>query len=816
MNLSRHDISIALRTLGRARSFTVASIGILALAIGAVVAVFSVVSAVLVRPLPYQQPDQLVNVFGNFPTLGLERIEVGSGEFFDYQSRTRAFRGFAAYRTRQATLGEPGASTPSLDAIEGSANLLSLLGATPIVGRLFAADDDLVGAPPKVLISAGLWRRSFGGSAAVVGTEIRVNGTMSRIEGVLPDGLKFPAIPGSTVPDVWLPLHFSVEDRTARGDRSLKVIARLKDGQSLASAQVDLTRVVSSFAADYPGMYPPTGAFVATLSSVRDEATRGLRTSLILVMGAVTLVLLLACANVANLLLTRATARRGEMAVRTALGADRRRIVELVLLENLLLSGCAAAGGLILAVGSLAIISRGGAGTLPWLRDISLDWRVILFTAVLTIATGLLCGIAPALAAFHMDIVGALRNGGAGVMGGRRYRHVRGLLSAAQVAIALVLLTGAGLLVRSFTVMMGEGAGIRLGGVASVEISAPGSRFSDNTMVLAFYENVFRSLGEIPGVERVSAVHVLPFSGSQNDRGFRVEGRDLGPNQPPPDEQARFVAPDYFATMGIPIISGRGIDRTDDANAVKRVVVSQSFARKIWPGESPLGKRIAFDGGNATPQWRLVVGVAGDVKHDALDQAAPPTFYAPLAQLQQAPRSIWIVLLAKGDNARLEQSVRERLSTLDPLQSSIALVSMTTRMQDATGPRRFAMKLLSSFSLLAFLLACVGLYALMAYAVSQRTREIGLRMALGSRPAATIALVMKEGVGIVGLGVLLGLLLGVPVMRLLRAQLYGIGPTDPTTLVVAGLGLTVAALLACYLPARAASRIDPLVAIRAS
>lgn len=804
----------ARRSLVRSPAFTIATVGILGIAIAAAVSTFSLVDAVLIRPLPYAHPEQLATVSGNFAAMRLRNLEVSAGEYHDYRDRTTAFAGFGAYRSENVTLQGNGATATTLNAIIATASLPSLLGVKPVRGRLFRADDDEQGAPPVALISAEFWQAHFNRDPSVVGKRLSIDGVDAEVVGILPADFTFPATLGSGVPDVWTILSFTPATRTARKDRNLGVVARLRSGTSVEAAQADLSRVAQTFPTDYPGQYPPSGAgWSASLSVMGSDRAEGSKTALVLAMAAVLFMLVLACASVANLLLARATSREREAAIRLALGGTRLVLVRQFMLESLMIGGAATVCGVVLGAGALTVARNTGASFMPWLVEARLDWRVVAFAVVLALVTTLLFGLVPALSVSRVSFVGTLREGSQTSTLGRARRFWRSLFTAFEVAMALVLVVGAGLLVRSFTLIMSEGPGFRTSDIFSVQVQLPPSRFPDTAAVRALYRNVTTSLTALPHVQGVSATHVLPLTRVNNDRGFLVEGRPIGPGQPPSDEQVRFVFPAFFATMAIPLREGRDIAETDNAGFERVIVVNEAFAAKIWPGESAMGKRIAFEGGLTNPQWSTVVGIVGDTRHSAPDAPAPPIFYVPATQIFNPPRELNLVVWTRRNATGIAQRIREQVLQVDAGQSNITVVSMSERLDFAAGPRRFVMRILLGFSAVALILASFGIYAVVAFTVRQRSSEIGIRLALGATPASAVMLIMRDGTTIITCGLVAGALTLWPLSGAMRSMLYGVGPWDPGTLVIVGAALTLCAFAACYIPARRAASVSPLNAI---
>lgn len=811
----RWTLAQAWRALRRSPGFSAAAVAILATVIGANVATFSVVNAALLRPLPYAHPDQLIAVRGNFPAMGLAGISVSQGEFLDYRDRTSAFTALSAYNTGQQTLIEAnGAQTPAFTA-NATHDIFAVLGVSPRAGRFFSAEDEVEGAAPVAVIGAEFWRRQFGGDPAVVGKTINLSGTTVQIVGVAPERLKFPLALASVPPDLWTPLSIPSAARANRGNRGLSVLARLRDGTTLSRADEDVRQVASTFSTEYANNYPPNGGFVPSAHSVADELTAGVKSTLLLFMGAVLFVLLVGCANLANLLLVRGSARQTEVAVRMALGANSSRIVSQLLSESFLLSAAGTAAGLALSVlGVKALVAIGGT-TLPWLSEATIDWRVLAFAATIGVITTLIFGLFPARAAAALSFQSTLRAGGKGSGSHPGQRRARSVLLISELALATVLLSGAALLVRSFDRVLSDSPGFTAEGVLTARVTAPAARFTDSSAVRNFYRELDRVIGEIPGVTSAGMSHILPLSGNRNDWSFQVEGRPVGPGNPPADEQIRQVDAGYFATIGTQVLEGRDFSEIDRENGAPVVIVNSALARKIWPGESAVGKRVAFGGGpqNAL-QFRTVVGVVADVRHDGLDAPFEPQLYLPITQSPAVPRGVSIVARVSEASPAVRTAMQQAIAAVDPGQPRRSVTEVSTLISNSVAPRRFSMLLITSFAALSLVLAALGNFAVTAFAVSQRTREMGIRMALGARPGDAVLTIVADGVKIAGIGIAIGIGLSLPAMRLIRSQLYGVTATDPASFAAVAGALALVAVLACYLPARRMTRVSPTVALR--
>ena len=810
------DVRPALRSLLRTPRFTALVVAILGLGIGAATAVFSVVNAALLRPLPYPAVNELGLVEGNFLRLGMRDMGATVPEYLEYRERPGLFAGVAAFRNVSLDL-TGGAEPERIVGARISATLFPMLGATPRLGRALREDDERPGHDDVVVIGYGLWRRRFGGDGSILGQTVVLDSRPYTVVGVMPAGFAFPH-PGfrhSQSAELWLPLAFTEEQRQDRSSYSLRVLARLPAGVSSAAVGAELARLAARMEREQPrtyrGPHGEDGGWRIRFVSLQEEIVGDAGRALLLLLGAVGLLLLIACADVASLLMARAFARQKSLAVRAALGASRMRLVREGLAESVVL---AAIGGL------LGVVLAGwGRDTLVWLRphgiprldEAVLDARVLGFALLASLATSLCFGALPALLASRFALGDSLRDGAWAGLGGRP-RRAHAVLVVLQHALALVLLVGAGLLMRSFVLVQRAPRGFEPAHLLSAELPMPAARFADDSRRAAFLHDVREHLSVLPGIGAAGLVSVLPFDGSGFGGPFSIEGRPFDASGAPPVANYRAMSPGYLEAMGIPILRGRDFAEGDGAQAPPVVVVNDVLARRFLAGEDPIGRRIKLGGPGSPRPWRTIVGVAGAVGDDSPARPPRPEMYVPDAQ--EPPRAMALVVRSQAEPMALLPAVRAAVRAVDPDQPLANVRTMDTVIAASVSDRRFSMLLLSVFAGIALLLAVLGLYGVASYAVNRRTQEMGVRMALGARPDDLLALVVGEGLKLAGAGVVLGSAAAPILARVLSGSLYGVGSRDPLTFVATAATLMAAALVAVSLPARRAARLDPMAALR--
>jgi putative ABC transport system permease protein len=790
----RHDLRYAVRGLRSSPGFTAVALLTLAMGIGASTTIFSVANTVLLRPFPYREPDRIVRLYETNPST--ETFGISEPNYLDWRQRVRGMSQLAAFTGRNASLlgdGDP----VELAALVATPSLFPLLGVRPLLGRVFRDEEAKPGAPARVvLLSYALWQTRFGGDRGVVGRTLNLGGTSYEVIGVMPPDLVFPGNP-----ELWEPLAPSPSAQ--RGDRRLGVIGRLAPNVTLARSLDEMRSVARDLARQYPETNGEWGANVTSLQAwlVGDD----LRTRVQALLVAVGLLLLMGCVNVANLLLARATARQREMSVRAALGAGRGRIVRQLLTESLVLAAAGAAIGVLLTTLAVPVLRDVGETAIPRLDELAVDWRVVFFGIAASLVTGILFGIAPALQASRADLNDLLRSGGRVAAAGR----LRSILIVTSVAMALVLLVGAGLVGRSFERLMRVDYGFRAEGVFTASVALPNGRYPERAQRAAFYSEAARRLAATPGVRAVGFTNIAPFSGGSTAISFAVVGRQPASADEFLSANWRSVTPGYFAATGVPLKKGRLIAETDGEPAPRVVVITETMARRIWPGVDPLGQQVTV-GGSPAP-W-TVVGIVGDIRDQLLQEEPEPMMYL---SFQQVPwSSMWVLVRGPGDPMALAPVVRREIRAIDPLLPVANEQPLSRLVSQIAAQPRFTALIFGLFASAALVLAVVGVYGIVAYGVTQRTREIGVRLALGATPSGIVRGVVRHGVGLAGFGVAIGLWAAYALSRFMQGILYDVAPTDAVTYLAVAALLVGCAAAASTLPARWAARLDPVRALR--
>jgi predicted permease len=814
------DLRYALRGFARDRGVTLAAVLSLAIGIGANSSIFSVASALLLNPLPYQDAERLAILWNRSPGLDIAEDWFSTAQYFDIKEGHGGFEELAIAIGANYNLtgdGEP----ERIGVIRVSSNLLPMLGARPALGQLFGAADDVPGGSGKALLGHGTWARRYGSDPGVIGRSLTLNGQPYVIVGVMPRSFSLPreVLPTLGVAEdgeIFLPLPLAADARTIRTREDYNLIGKLKPGVTLERAQAEMDAITARLRREFPDVYPPNGGLTFSIVPLLEQVVGNVRFPLLVLAGAVGLVLLIACANVANLMLSRALQREKEIAIRAAVGAGRGRIVRQLLTESLLLALLGGALALLVAFAAVAGIQALQPDNVPRLRDIGVDARVLFFTLALCTFSGLLFGLFPAHYARRVDVLGALTaagrgSSGAGSVWGRGNR-LRRALAAGELALAVLLLIGAGLLVRSFARLQDVAPGFRSEGVLTFQLTLSGRRYADAGAVLNSYRELWQRLERVPGVSAAGGVTSLPLSGYFAWGPITVEGRTPPPGEKFINADMRAVGGRYFEAMGIPLLRGRLFEEQDTADKERVILVDEFLAAQLWPGQDAVGKRVRLGDSKSNAPWRTVVGVVGRVKQYGLDSDPRIALYYP--QAQSGSRALYAVVKAAGDPASLAAAVKQELRALDPDLPVYRLRPMRQWVEQSLARQRFAMLLLSLFALLAFALAAIGIYGVMSYLVGQGTREIGIRMALGATEARVLSLVLRQGMLVALAGAGIGLLAALALGRFLESLLFGIRADDPLTFVAVALTLAAVALVASYLPARRAARTDPMVSLR--
>jgi putative ABC transport system permease protein len=802
------DVRYGARMLLRNPAFTAIAVLALALGIGANSAIFSVVNTLLLRPLPYKDPSRLVVIWENATHLGFPKNTPSPANFLDWQKQNTLFEGMAAFAERTFNLtgvGEP----ERLDGRRVSANLFDLLGVKAILGRTFVPDEDKPGTKVAIL-NESIWKRRFGSDPGVIGRALTLNGESYTVIGVLPSSVRLPAF-GNWRDQVWVPLAFPAEEAAARGNHFLEVIGRLKPGVALPQARAEMETIAARLAQQYPEQNVRIGSVVNPL---HEEIVGNMKPALLILLGAVAFVLLIACANVANLLLARAAVRHKEIALRLALGADRARLTKQLLVESVMLSMLGGVVGLALAYAGLQILTRFIPADVANADTIVIDWKVLAFTLLIALVTGLVFGLAPASQASHFNLNDTLKEGGRDSGAGPRGKRLRSVLVIAEVAVSFILLIGAGLLINSFMHLRNLDPGFRADHLLALNIDLSEIKYPDNPRRVAFFDEVVRRVQALPGVRSVAVAGNLPFTYNGDSMPIGVEGVPDPPPDLHPDVIYRAVGPGYFSTMGIPLVRGRDFNEQDSLDANLAVVVSEKTAKHYWPDSDPIGKRLKNGSTTAEGPWRTVVGVVKDVRQNDFIAEPKMQMYFTYRQLRSLMPNALIVRTAV-DPLSLATSVRNAIWAVDKDQTVANIDSMEHIVAGAVARQRFSMLLLAIFAGIALVLAAVGIYGVMSYSVAQQTREIGIRMALGAQRSDVLKMTVKQGLRLVGLGLVIGLFAAFILTRVMATLLFGISATDPLTFISISLVLLAVAVLASYIPALRATKVDPMIALRA-
>jgi putative ABC transport system permease protein len=800
------DIRFGLRVLRKNPGFTAAAIVTLSLGIGANTAIFSVVYGVLLRPLPYRSGEQLVVLRQQAPLAKVENLPFSVKEVNDYREQNQTLSSVVEYHTMPfILLGRREPERVQTGVV--SAEFFDFLGVRPLVGRTFRPGEDRQGAEPVLVLSYGYWQRSHGGEANVVGRTFQMNDRVHTVVGVLPPIPQFP-----DENDVYMPVsacpfrsaQATVENRNAR---MVRVFGRLKPGVAPEQAGGDLAAIAGRLQQAYPANYPKDRGYGVTLAPLQEELTRRARPTLLVLLGAAGLVLLIACANVANLMLARLIRRERELSVRAALGAGRARLVRQLLTESTLLSLLGGGLGLLLAGLGLELLKAFAARFTPRAAEVGIDGPTLLFTFAVAVLTGVAFGALPALAAKE-NLVTSLKEGGQSTASPGRQR-ARGLMVVCQVAVSFVLLIGAGLMLRSFVKLQQVEGGFDAERVLTMRVTLDFDKYTTAQQVRAFFHSLLDRVRAQPGVVSAAVAFTFPLNQSAPlNNGFLIEGRPLAEGDPRPVADFRSASPDYFQAVGIPLVRGRLFDAHDHENAQPVVLINQSMARHRWNNEDPVGRRVSFDNGQT---WATVVGVVGDVKQYGLEREATDELYRPFAQ---APFGQTLVVRTAAEPLALARQVREAVTAVDPEQAVDRVQTLEQVRENSLAAPRLTAALIGLFAALALAITLAGVSGVIALTVSQRTREIGVRLALGATPGGVLAMILRQGMRLVLIGLALGAAGALAFARLMGSLLFGVGPTDALTYAGVSLAFVAVAAVACLIPARRATRIDPMIALR--
>jgi putative ABC transport system permease protein len=804
------DLCYGLRMLMKRPGFALVVALTLGLGIGANTAVFSVVDAVLLKPLPYAEPERLVVIYGGFLASGDLNIVASAPEFYDYREQAQSFDSIGAYLPFSANLALDGAGEP--ERVEGgliTPEMFSVLKAAPFSGRVFFPEEARDGHDGVVTLGYSLWQRRFAGDEGIVGRRILINGRSVTVVGVMPPGFAFPQRA-----EVWAPLWFRPEqrDQQRRGARSLLVVARLKPGVSHAQAQQEMDQLSIRQTAQYPRNYRDR-RWKISLVSLADDIVGDLRPALFVLIGAVAFVLLIACANVANLLLARSAARRQEMAIRAALGAGRGQIVRQLLTENVALAMAGGIVGLAFAWLGVRVLLRFAPDNLPRIVEVGIDGRVLAAACVVSLATGIIFGLAPALFAARPDLNEILNEGGrSGLAGGKR-RRMFSFLIVTEMALALALAIGAGLALKSFWRLQEVDPGFNPDGVLTMRLFLPAEIYQQPAQRVAFYQQALEKIKALPEVETVSAASAVPMTTDGFSGTVSGENSIVGPNDLPVETEMRSVTPEYFRTLGIELLKGRAFTEADSVGTERVAIVDESFVRRFYPNEEPLGKRIKRGRLDSANPWLTVVGVARQVRDRRLDTASRVQAYFPFYQESLGISMSLAVRTRAVDPLSLAGVVRAAIQQVDRNQPVYKVKTLRQLTVDSVAPRRLTMILVGLFASIALALAAVGIYGVMSFIVLQRRRELGIRLALGAQGADVMKLVIRQGMAQAMSGVLIGLAGAWALTRLMASVLYGVSATDPLMFLVISVLVSLVALLAVWIPARRAMKVDPLIVL---
>jgi predicted permease len=806
------DLRYAMRSFAKTPGLTALIVLSLAIGIGANTAIFSVTSTLLLKPLPYPQPDRIAILWLRSPGIGISQDWPSPGQYHDVVTQNHVFEDTALALGNNFTLTERSKAI-KVDVIQATSSLLPMLGAKPMLGRIFLPEEDQPGKPETVVLTYGFWQREFASDPNIVGRAITLNGNAHTVVGVLSPSFRLnheviPTVAGIDKPEIFMPPPDEAKKPNNYGSENYNIVARLKPGVTMKHAQSDID-VIAARLREEKHRDP---SFTISVVPLVEQVVGNIRTVVLILFGAVALVLLIACTNVANLLLSRAAVRQREIAIRAALGAGRMRVMRQLLTESILLSLMGGVAGLVISSLSILIARKMHPGNIPRLEELSMDFRVFGFTFAIAILTGVMFGLAPALRASRVDLTANLKAGGKGSLGGGlsiKHDKLRGALVIAELAISLPLLVGAGLLVRSFVRLANVPPGFNPQNVVSMDVGAYGPQFKDPTTRVQFYQELADRIRHLPGVTATGAISALPLTSAIGWGGIHIEGYVPPPNEPELQVDRRAATPSYFSAMQIPLIRGRMFAETDTDKIPPVAIIDQKMADRFWPHGDAIGKRIRRS--DDSP-WTTIVGVVGVVKQYGLDIDTRMVEYYPHAQIRNG--ALYVVARTTSDPASTTAAIIHLVNSINPDVPVYDVATMEQRVQDSMARQRFAMTMLACFAGFAMILAAIGIYGVMSFLVTQGTADIAIRMALGARRASILSLVFQQGMGLALMGIIAGLIGALGLTRLMSSLLFGVKPTDPLTFFSVLALLFVVALSACLFPAGRAMRIDPMVALR--
>ncbi|HVG21515.1 MAG TPA: ABC transporter permease [Blastocatellia bacterium] len=796
------DLRFAIRMLSKNPGFTVVAVIALALGIGANTAIFTVVNAILLRPLPFKDPARLVMTYGMDPKIGQDRIPLSVADYLDWRSQNQVFESMAAFSDNSFNFTS-GETPEQVRGARVTADFFAVLGAQAEMGRTFQPEEDRPGADPVVVVSGGFWRRQLGARPDVIGQQINLNSRAYTVVGVMPASFSFPE-------EVVLWTAQSLDPPARRGPYFMWGLGRLRPGATVAQARMEMDTVARRIQQETRSTQ---NDWTLTAVSLTEQIVGNVRTELLLLLAAVVFVLLIASANVANLLLSRAAAREKEIAIRSALGASRGRLVRQLLTESLLLAFVGGAVGLLLALWGVDVLVALSPNNIPRLNEVAVDGRVFGFTLLVSLSSGILFGLAPALYSSRLNLNESLKEGGRGASESFGRRRLRSALVVAEIALSLMLLIGAGLMIKSFVRLQGVNPGFNPENILTMQISLPGAKYSETSKTSTFYQQLLTRVESLPGVQSAGLAFSLPPDLLEVSDNYAVEEHPTPPGESDPIAPVNFVSTTFFKTLGIPLVSGRFFTDDDNPNSPDVVIISEAMAKRYFGSESPLGKRFKQGGLDRTANpWMEIVGVVGDVKYSGLAAKPEPAYY--LAHRQATLRSMYLVVRTASDPASLAPAIRGEVWALDKEQPVARVRTMEELLSRSVSQPRFRTLLISVFAATALLLAAVGIYGVISYSVAQRTHEIGIRMALGARQGSILKMIVGQGLRLALIGTGVGLAGAYLTTRVLSSLLFGVSATDTLTFVGIPLLLTGVVLLASYVPARRATKVDPLTALR--